>query len=406
MADKSKEALANNCPNCGGPLRYDPTIEKLKCDFCDSEFTVEEVEKFYESHKSEAQAEYAKDEVVSYGCSSCGAELIADANTAVIRCPYCGNNTIATAQFAAGIKPDYVVPFKFTKQQAEAKYADYYKGRFLLPKAFLTDSNVEEIQGVYVPFWLFNGSSFVRGTYNTHDEHEDNNFKYLEHYEEERKGTMRFENVPADASKRMADDLMDTIEPYDFKQMKPFAMSYLPGFLAERFDVDEKDDKNRATGRIEQTTKDEVRKTLKHNNLDRSDEDVTVQFTKTNYALLPVWLLTTRYNNAEWTFAMNGQTGEFTGNLPINGAKFGGVLTILFAAIVLIAHFLFDSMGVGFVVAAIVTAITGFVMWSGMKPVSHATTAGEYISMPLKLSYERESFIRTEKIRKEKKEGD
>ncbi len=401
MADKSREALANNCPNCGAPLRYDPTIEKLKCDSCDSEFTVEEVEKFYESHKSEGGVEWKEGEVVSYGCSACGAELLADANTAVIRCPYCGNNTIATAQFAAGVKPDYVVPFKFTKKQAEEKYAGYYEKRFLLPKAFKTGNHVEEIQGVYIPFWLFNGSSEVEGVYETHDEREEDDFKISEYYKEERKGTMAFENIPADASKRMPDDLMDSIEPFDFTQVKPFAMSYLPGFLAERFDVDDKASRERAEGRIEQTTRDEVRKTLEHDHLDDHQEKIKVNFTGTSYALLPAWLLTTRWDDKEWTFAMNGQTGEFIGNLPISAPKFWGSTAVIFALITLVLYLILGSVPISLFVGLLAAGIGGFAMYASMKPVNTATNASAYVSKPLQLSVKRDIFIRREKEKKE-----
>ena len=50
---------------------------------------------------------------------------------------------------------------------------------------------------------------------------------------------------------------------------------------------------------------------------------------KTTYALFPVWLLRTEYLGKTYTFAMNGQTGAFIGEVPISKKKlawlFGGV---------------------------------------------------------------------------------
>lgn len=48
---------------------------------------------------------------------------------------------------------------------------------------------------------------------------------------------MTFEKVPVDASSKMPDDHMDSIEPYDYKKLKPFSTAYLPGYLADKFDV-------------------------------------------------------------------------------------------------------------------------------------------------------------------------
>ncbi len=336
MADHS--LLAYSCPECGGSMVFNPGEGKLQCEYCDSLFTREEVEKYFAEKEQkindrEEGKEWGEDEqnMKGYNCSSCGAEIIADNNTAVVRCPYCGNQTIAPVQFTGTLKPDYVLPFAFSKKQAMEKYKDYYSKRWLLPKSFLSSNKVEEIQGVYVPFWLFSGTADAEGVYEAFDEKEDGNFRITDYYKSERSGKAGFTYVPADASVRMDDALMDSIEPYDFEKLETFTTAYLPGFLAEKFDVNEEDDRKRAEERITQTIKDKLHESIGHDGYDTQEEKVNIKFNKTDYALLPVWILSTSWEGRIWTFAMNGQTGNFTGDLPVSKAKLVLVGAVTFA---------------------------------------------------------------------------
>ena len=321
---------------------FNPGEGKLQCEYCDSLFTREEVEKYFAEKEQkindkEAGKEWGEDEqnMKGYNCSSCGAEIIADNNTAVVRCPYCGNQTIAPVQFAGALKPDFVVPFAFTKEQAMAKYKDYYSKRFLLPKSFINSNKVEEIQGVYVPFWLFSGTADAAGLYEAYDQKEEGDYIIKDFYRSERSGKSGFTYVPADASVRMADNLMDSIEPYDMSKLEKFTTAYLPGFLAEKFDVNEDDDRERAKSRIEETIKQKLHNTIGHDGYNVEKEDVNVTFNDTKYALLPVWLLNTGWNGSTWTFAMNGQTGKFIGDLPVDKLKLSlvGVATFVISMI-------------------------------------------------------------------------
>lgn len=61
---------------------------------------------------------------------------------------------------------------------------------------------------------------------------------------------------------------------------------------------------------------------------------------KVSYALLPVWLLNTRYKDKLYTFAMNGQTGKFIGELPVCKKKYWGYFAGMFAGFSLLACWL------------------------------------------------------------------
>ena len=237
------------CPACTGPLHFDGKAGKLKCDYCGSYFTVEEIEKLFAAKNASAvsakkdSSGWGSDaeKMRAYNCTSCGAELICDETTAATQCPYCGNNTIIPGQFAGTLKPDCVIPFKYEKKDAVNALKSYYKGKSLLPGSFNNSNHLEEIKGVYVPFWLYSGHVDASGLYEAKQDEVFRQGEYeitkSRHYEVSREGTISFSRVPVDASTRMPDDLMDSIEPFDYSAVTDFSMAYMPGYLANKYDV-------------------------------------------------------------------------------------------------------------------------------------------------------------------------
>ncbi len=420
------KTASSTCPACGGALLFDPTLGKLKCEFCDMTYTPEEVEAEWtkkginasgdegaladmEKADREYQAQdFGQDEGMrSYSCSTCGAELLADMATAVMRCPYCGNQTIVEQQFSGAIRPDYIIPFAQTKDQAEKKYLEFYNKRFLLPRSFKTDNHVEEIQGVYVPFWMFSGRVHLDGSYIAYDEAEDDDGnKYITaRYEAHRRGYLDYENVPADASDRMEDDLMDSVEPFQLDGLKDFSMVYLPGFMAERYDVEEEDCRERGQERAAGSIKEQIRDSIHHDGIEEAKEDIRFEGESTKYALFPVWLLVTKWKDKTYKFAMNGQTGKMVGDLPVSAPKLLAVVIPLFFLLTFIVSNIPDQ-GVleGVIAGLVVSVVVGLIMYSSMKSVSKATNAGGYITQPLQLVFQDEEKIGSFKARKIKKQ--
>ena len=205
-----------------------------------------------------------------------------------------------------------------------------------------------------------------------------------------RQGHMSYAHVPTDASGRMDDALMDSIEPYELNDMEPFSLTYLPGFLAERYDVSEEDNRKRARERVQSTISSETRRTIRHDKIEDSNEQFRYENEKTDYALLPVWMLTTKWNDKTYKFAMNGQTGKMIGDLPISVPKFLAVIIPLFIILSIIGSYMTDGGSAGFVIAAVITVIVALVMHSSMKPVGRAGSATHYMTEPLKLTLEEE----------------
>ena len=340
------------CPACTGPVHFNGASGKLECDFCGSSYTVEEIEQRYAEKNAEADAKAADakekkaagggdswdtsglnddwgtdaDGMAAYSCPSCGAELICEATTAATSCPYCGNPSIVPGQFSGALKPDFVIPFKKSKEDAIAALKKHCEGKFLLPKAFSKDSHIEEIQGIYVPFWLFDGVVDGQMTLEATEKRVytrgDEEVTETDHYLLDRAGSISFEKIPVDGSSKMPDGHMDAIEPFDYSEMVPFQRAYLPGFLADRYDVSAEESSKRADKRAEETASSALFHTaVGFDAVVIQSQNYTIDRGKVSYALLPVWMLNTKWKNKNYLFAMNGQTGKFIGELPVDKGR-------------------------------------------------------------------------------------
>ncbi len=352
------------CPGCTGPLHYVGASGKLECDYCGSSYDVAEIEALYaekEKKAAEAQQESEKerekstensfedsswdtsdfrewgaegDSMQAYSCPGCGAELICDKNTAATSCPYCGNPTVVPGQFSGELRPDFILPFRLSKEDAVKALRGHYKRKIFLPKSFTEENHVQEIRGIYVPFWMFDGEAEGDACYEATRSHSYRSGDYeiteTEHYDVYRAGLVKFEKIPVDASSKLPDDHMDSIEPYDYEELKSFSTAYLPGFLADKFDVTVEQCRERADQRCGGTLAAALRGTVKnYDTCTLKKNSVNLKRGKVHYALMPVWMLNTKWHGKDFLFAMNGQTGKIVGDLPVSWGKFWG----LFAAI-------------------------------------------------------------------------
>ncbi len=326
------------CPCCGGALAFDSSIQKMKCPFCDTEFEMEALEGYDEVLKEDradsmewettAGGEWENgeaDALRTYICKSCGGEIVGDANTAATTCPFCGNRVVMMGNFSGALKPDLIIPFKLDKNAAKDGLMRHLSGKRLLPRVFKSQNHIDEIKGVYVPFWLFDTDADAQMRYSATKvrtwSDEDYDYKETSHFAVSRGGNISFENVPVDGSSKMADDLMESIEPYNMADAVDFRTAYLAGYLADKYDVGAEESVERANERVKKSTESAFAATVKdYDTVETENSSIQLKNGKAKYALYPVWLLNTTWNGNQYTFAMNGQTGKFVGNLPIDKA--------------------------------------------------------------------------------------
>lgn len=348
--------LQYKCPCCGGYIAFDSTLGKLKCPYCDTSFDPDTLKSYDDCLKQDAPddmnwdsgedgARFDEDEGMNiYVCSSCGGEIITDETTAASSCPFCGNPVIFKSQLSGELKPDYVIPFKLDKKAAKEALKKHLEGRRLLPKVFKTENHIDEIKGVYVPFWLFDTDAEARVRYRATKTRvwSDSEFNYTEtsFFDLGRSGSLGFEHIPVDGSRKMPDDLMESLEPFDFSQAVEFSAAYLSGYMADKYDVGADECIERANERVKESAEDALRGTISpmYDSVRVDTSSVSFSGGRRKYALYPVWILNTTWNGNKYTFAMNGQTGKFVGDLPVDKGLYGKYFAGIFATATAVAY--------------------------------------------------------------------
>lgn len=387
------------CPSCGAKLTFNGEAGEMVCEFCDAHFTMEQAKAAQEAEALDAassdmtwttsQQAMITDEdgsISGYLCPSCGAEMVAGDNTAATECPYCGNQAIIPQSFEGIYRPDLMIPFAVDKEKAKAALNEFVKGKKLLPDSFTEGNRIENITGLYVPFWLY--SCHANGTVNfegqkTSRRWEDANYKYekIDHYNLTRSGEMDFTRIPADASTQMDDATMDSLEPYDFSAAVEYDAAYFSGYLADRYDVESKDAQSRADERVTNTFIEKMKeKTSGFNSVSKKNENIQLKNAKAEYAMLPVWMMTTKYEGESYTFGINGQSGKMVGSLPIDKGKsrkyFIISSLISFVILQIIIALLGLTTPIVEVIGIVIALVIGYFYLSSLKDAMNTIKAG------------------------------
>ncbi len=358
------KTVTYQCPNCNAALEYNNALGKFKCLFCDSEFTEADIKQYFTENESdplsqenlEAERSAAADETnrqaeefsgasALYTCPNCGAGVICDSLTASTRCHFCHTPVILTGRLSGEFKPDMIIPFATTREQAEQAFKEYCKRKILLPNGFSSKAQIQNITPLYVPYWLKSGSvnAYLEAegkkvrTWRTGDVQHTN----TKIYKVIRQADMVFVRVPCDGSKRIDDSLMESIEPFNYQEIKPFSMSYLSGCAAEKYDVAAAQAEERIDQRVAEAALSVLKSDMKgYSSITEQRRNVTYTNKATVYALLPVWFLNYTFKGKDYPFVMNGQTGMRFGILPVSvlkkfllGAGIFVVLAVLFLLI-------------------------------------------------------------------------
>ena len=348
------KVLDIQCPSCGAPLHYNAKLGKMKCDYCENTFDAKDIKK--KEEKEDTISTSSKDSYVTYNCPDCGAEIVAEENTSATFCLYCGNTAILKNKLSGEFKPDKIIPFKIEREEAINAFKKVTNGKPFAPKLFNDEKNIEKITGLYVPFWLYeievNGGLTATGTKITSWTSGNMHYTKTDYYDLERQGKMLFKRIPVDGSLKLANDLMNTLEPFYFHYLEDYNHAYLSGFYAEKYDVTKEDALKDAELRAISSTWNVMFNDM-GNYASKSEKNNTLTPTlnKVEYVLLPIWMVNVKYKDEYYMFAMNGQTGKFIGNIPLEKKRviIYTIITfiIIFIAVIGIGYFIYLFTGGG-----------------------------------------------------------
>ena len=343
-------AITYKCPNCDGGLVFDPESGTYACEYCLSRFSQDELAA--ESQSAEvvqeevvaeesATEETVTESAVIYHCPSCGAEIITDETTAATFCFYCHNPIVLAGKLEGEYLPDGIIPFKIKKEEATEKFMEWIQKKKFVPKGFYSKRHIEKMSGVYFPYWLYGceTNSYMNGTAKDIRIWHVGDIEYTETkiFEVRRAGKVFFKHLPKTALQKAQNAMLKGIFPYEFDALEKFHMGYLSGFQAEKRDIDKESFTTEVRQSIQKYAEKRMRDTITGRNMFSMDsQNHTIVEEDFQYTLLPVWVLTYRQGNQVYYFAMNGQTGEIVGKLPIDNKKLFSLGGIIFAVLFII----------------------------------------------------------------------
>lgn len=361
------------CPSCGAPINFDVPSGKMKCSFCGASFTVEEVNQFNGISQANAELDAAHaqqagtsgaaggagtaanpetqisttpaegqpgwveppptyldeatgQQMAQFQCNSCGGEIIGSPDMVSARCPWCNNNFVATGQLTSTRVPDRMIPFAMTKEQALEAFKANMKGLKLIPREFKQVS-VDDIQGVYVPYWLYDATVAGEGNFSCENIRTwtDSEYEYTEHreYQVYRSANVAFLDVPVAGTTKVTDKITESVEPFDYTKSVAFSPAYLTGFMTNKYDVDAQDANPRALERMKDSTEEVLRNSISgYDTVSTINTSIQPAFGELEYVFLPMWLMNVKFQGKNYNYAMNGQTGKFVGTFPVSERKY------------------------------------------------------------------------------------
>ncbi|MBR4825992.1 MAG: hypothetical protein IKZ86_14445 [Spirochaetaceae bacterium] len=331
---KPESVIQHKCPSCGAPLLYSPKEEAAVCEYCGGTFalselkdTESETEKQFDwgEYKKKLSGEKLKG-TLTYECGSCGAVIETPKITMATICPYCSNNIVLKNSATGGLKPNLIIPFVITKDKVKSILREVAWNKKLLPFNYFNSCKIGDIQGIYVPYWLF--SSKIAGSVTIHGEKSKTSYSTSSYttrtsvYALKRSGSLEISRLPVDASVKIDNEMMDSIEPFDYSKITEFDSKYLAGFLADRFDSPPDAELPRAQqfmmsvaeSKFDGTAPGYTSTCITGNNLNLVNPGV-------EYALFPVYLVNCEFEGKTYRYAINGQTGKFVGEFPVSAKK-------------------------------------------------------------------------------------
>ena len=314
------------CPSCASNIFYQPEVKGMLCRNCGNIYNPSTLEKMGSLGYSK-ERDYTGDNDISEDdrkrheiiCDSCGATMIADEHMMSTMCPFCGSPTLITGRMTREFKPDYIIPFKIDKKTAEDNMYQWLKTRKMTPRGFKTKSHLTKMIPLYVPFWLLdcavNSDLYGVGKIHRSDGTENHSVMATAKY--------YVKGVPFDASLKIANKLMEAIEPFDYSEMVKFDNKYLQGFYADKYDQSPAELMDRFLKRMDRISLDTTDTIAAK--YDEYEPNPTKTFSwmselEIKYCLLPVWFMTVESGGSTYQFAVNGQTGEASGQVPTTEA--------------------------------------------------------------------------------------
>ena len=358
------------CPNCGGTVKFDIPSQKMKCESCGSDF---EPYAFQFGNGAEESTEY---DVTVFKCPQCGGEIISTDETAAGFCSYCGSSNVLLSRISKERRPELIIPFKKTKKECKDIFLKRMKKAIFAPKGYINENNINSFRGIYMPYWLYDMSQQGNISVKTSTSHRSGDYVITDHYLCSGYLDNVYNGVSYDASSSFADDISESIAPFDVKGITTFTPSFLAGYYADVADVPVETYQGKAREFAQEATYNYLKQKspMSHETFEESKEKVSSSInTSLNVqrsAMFPVWFMAYRNKNRVAYATVNGQTGKIAADVPVSVPKYFGCTAIIAAIIaILLQIFLTVTPKVLLVIIAVLSVISVCLYLGEMKKI-------------------------------------
>ena len=361
QTDEDSKGRQNKCPKCGATdISLNPSSGLLRCHFCRYEAAPEEaVKEVTDIRKLEGQiigsgAEDIiadTDDVLTFKCSSCGAEVVIDTSEALqARCHWCRNTLSINEQIPNGAVPDKVLPFSVTKDNARQQIEKFVKKRqfFAHPK-FKAEFQTDNIMGVYLPYMVVDanataklvgqGEHLIRKytvTTGSGKNQRTRTYYDADLYDVEREFDLIVEGLTIESnldklqhkSADKTNNVVNAVKPFDTENSLKWDANYLRGYTSQKRDTNVEELGELVEVKIKDIARHRTNETLKK--YDRgvkwSREQLNVKGKQWKAAYLPIWLYSYQKvsSSGQKTIhyvAVNGRSQKTMGSVPIHTSK-------------------------------------------------------------------------------------
>jgi predicted RNA-binding Zn-ribbon protein involved in translation (DUF1610 family) len=351
------------CTSCGAKVEFAPGTSALKCPYCGSETEIAADmggirEMSYLDAAAERLGEDAEtEEVFSVRCDSCAALVEPLPSHEAFACPYCGVSIVARELSQRLIKPQALLPFKIDRNAATKLFRDWIGRLWFAPDSLKRMARLDgRLRGLYAPYWTYDADTVSRYTGQRGDNYtvtrtrtvmRDGKAVRETYHDVEIRwrpagGMVRrhFDDMLVVGSRSLPRDLAEELEPWDLANLVTYADEYLSGFTAERYQVDVRQGWQRATERMDEVIRSDVKRDIGGDHQRIHTLSTTHSAITFKHVLLPMWICSYRYKQKIYRFLVNARTGEVRGQRPWSWVKITlAALVVAAAAFVLWRYF-------------------------------------------------------------------
>ena len=374
-ARPSKEMVINfHCPKCGGTEAYDILNQGLQCSYCghldrkiinpvglaadEKEF---ELELMKQARKGWGEARFELE------CQNCGAKVSLPPGDLSHTCAFCNSNkVIQQAAEQPSINPEFIIPFKVDLDQCRGILRNFLGGSWMVPKNLRTTAAVQSLTPIYFSFWTFDsiltaqwkaqvGHTQQERYYDSSDRTWKTRTTIVWKWENGQV-QLNCDDLIISGTSRLSKRHLSEINNYSLVDLVEFEPSILAGFRALAYDVTLEKAWDQARDIMREKTKSACIDQASTNRV--RNFSMTLDFGNESWRsiLIPVYVAVFQYSGIVYRVLVNGQTGEISGQRPIDWQKIWlviGALLVPGLLVSILGLITIPILGLGFLPGAI-----------------------------------------------------